>query len=250
MKKPKNAQIKLPELFRLSKEVWNSLTFDEIISTADAMREMELFQPPYNRFDVECDPALFATFGKKDQYPDEDCDIPFITKVVCHYDLHGLNKRPEDFHITFYGSTKPYMLTTHPWTVAEESREIYRDLYLFVFTSLIVVLASRNIVKNQVTNDARARNHTQRTDSKHYSSTTTIRVGKITEYIGNKSEGSGRTVRAHLRRGHIKGVRHGEGRTELKKVFIPPTFVNADRDWVAPKRGSYKVVLDGKAVGL
>ena len=167
MKKPKTAQIKLPELFRLSKEVWDSLTYEEIISTAKAMEEMGLYHPPYDHFDVECDPALFATFGKQDQYPDEDCTIPFITRIVCHYDLFGLNKRPDDFHITFYGNTKPYVMTTHPWTIVDDTREIYRDLYLFVYTSLIVVLASRNIVKNQVTNDARARNHTQRTDSKH-----------------------------------------------------------------------------------
>lgn len=246
MKKQKNAILK-PELFRLSNDVWDSLTYEEIVETAMAMDEVGIYKPPFRNFDVECDTRVFYTFGRGSEYPDENMSID-IDKLVCHYRLDSLTKNPDQYHLTSYKDA--YKREIHPWSVTPDAQDAFHDFFLFVYAALIVVLASKNIDKKQVVNDPRARNHTQRTDSKNYASTTTIRIGKITEYIGNKAEGSGRTVRAHLRRGHVKGVRYGEGKTEIKKVFIQPTFVNADRDWVAPKRESYKVKLDGKAVRL
>lgn len=240
LKKPK------AELFRLSKEVWNSITYAEIVETAVAMNDMEIFSPPLFHFDVECPKEAMFVFGT-----DSHKEIAEVVQTVtCHYDLYGANDNPNKFHMTFITPNGIRREMT-PWSVerhGENALETYRSFYMFVYTALIVVLASKNVIKKQEVNDARAKNHQQREDSKSYTSTTTIKVGNITEYIGNKPEGSGRTVRAHLRRGHIRGVRHGEGRKEIKKVFIQPCFVNADRDWVATPRKSYNVVTDGKAV--
>lgn len=234
-----------PELFRMSAEVWDSLSYHDVIDTAIAMAEMEIFYPPYRKFDVECDPRVFYTFG---EFEGMDKEMEHIKKLICHFDLDYENNTPQNFRLTIHGTHGIH--DVHPWSVPVDSKNAFSDFYLFVYCALVVVLASKNVEKKQVANSDRSRNHKERTDSKNYASTTTIRVGRITEYVGNKPESTGRTVRAHLRRGHIKGVRVGEGRTEIKKVFIHPTFVNADRDWVAPKRESYKVSINGKKIGL
>ena len=240
MKKPK------AELFRLSKEVWDSITFAEIVETADAMREMDIFKAPYPVFDVECPVDVFFTFNGS-----YDKDVKYLIEerellgISCHYDgFQGITQ--ENFNLTFISAHGKYEY--HSWSVPETARAAFQDMYCFVCYALIVVLASKNVVKKQVVNDIRSRSHQSRKDAKNYAGTTTISVGKITEYIGDKSEGTGRTVKAHLRRGHIRGVRVGEGRKELKKVFIQPCFVNADRDWVAEPRKSYNVVANGQAV--
>lgn len=38
----------------------------------------------------------------------------------------------------------------------------------------------------------------------------------------------GKTIRPHVRRGHWRIVRYGEGRRKIKKKWIPPVLVNAD----------------------
>jgi hypothetical protein len=244
----KNLQNEKSQLFRLSKEVWKSLTYDDIIETARAMLEVKIFNPPYRKFEIECPKEAFLVFA--DTYTDEL--LGPLDTAIFYYDL-GNYKQNRYFKIRLYGmfNNVSHGMTAEPWnTPNEELREAFHDFYLFVFSALLVVLASKNVVKTQVVNDKKSKSHKQREDSKSYETTTTIKVGKVTEYIGNKPEGSGRTVKAHLRRGHVKGVRIGEGRKDIKKVFIQPCFVNADRDWVAEPRKNYKVVSNGQAFRL
>ena len=241
----KNLKNEKSELFRMSKEVWDSFTYDDIIETARAMLEMKIFNPPFGKFEVECPKEVFLVFADID-----DPDIlGSLKNAVFYYDLTNY-KQKNYYKIKMYGMRVGLFndMTFEPWNTHDpELADAFHDFYMFVFSALLVVLASKNAVKKQVENTPKAKNHQQREDSKSYATTTTIRVGHVTEYIGNKPEGSGRTVRAHLRRGHIKGVRFGEGRKEMRKVFIQPCFVNADRDWVATPRKSYNVVANGKA---
>ena len=50
-------------------------------------------------------------------------------------------------------------------------------------------------------------------------------------------------VRPHLRRGHLRNQRIGEGRKEVKQIFIQPVFVNADDGWIENQRKEYRVRL-------
>jgi hypothetical protein len=102
---------------------------------------------------------------------------------------------------------------------------------------LIVLLATKNIERRVIKNDARANSKRARDDAKSFSTTTYLNIGKITETCrGGSSSGP---VRPHLRRGHIRSQRYGEGFKEIKKIFIRPVFVNADKEWVEQQK-TYK----------
>ena len=243
MKKPK------AELFRLAKNVWDSLTFEDVIETTDAMKELDLFYPPTTIFDVECPSDAMDVYADDGVGPYEK---ESIDTIICHYDLTAI---PSDnyFNITFIKNGKRLNMThvTYPQYFKEDiTRGVYNHFYIFIVHALIAVLASRNIEKKPRVNDARSRNHQEREDSRKYDMTTTIKIGPITEYVGKSDNPTGRTVRPHLRRGHIKTVRIGEGRKDVKKVFIQPCFVNADRDWVAEPRKSYNVVANGQTLRI
>ena len=243
----KNLKNPKAELFRLAKNVWDGVTFEDIISTSTAMKELDLFHPPTNIFDIECPSDAMSVYADDGVGPNQE---GLIDLIICHFDL---TQPPAENHfdITFVHDKKTLRMNhvIHPKYFEEDiNRGVYNHFYIFVLHVLIVVLASRNIEKKQKSNDTRARSHKEREDSKKYNMTTTIKIGAITEYVGGNYNSTGRTVRPHLRRGHIKTVRIGEGRKESKKVFIQPCFVNADRDWVAEPRKSYNVVANGQAV--
>jgi hypothetical protein len=240
-KKPKG------ELFRLAKNVWNGLTFEDVIETSSAMKELDLFHPPTSIFDIECPSDAMSVYADDGVGPMEH---EILDQIICHYNL---SEPPVDNHfdITFVSQGK-YLRMTHAsypnYFKEDVLRGVYNNFYIFLIHVLIVVLASRNIEKRPRVNDARSRNHQEREDSKKYDLTTTIKIGAITEYIGSNGNSTGRTMRPHLRRGHIKNVRVGEGRKETKKVFIQPCFVNADKDWLATPRKSYNVVSNGQTL--
>jgi hypothetical protein len=66
-----------------------------------------------------------------------------------------------------------------------------------------------------------------------------LNIGKITETYRSNENSSGGNVRPHLRRGHIRLQRYGEDFKEVKKIFIQPMFVNADKEWIE-KQKTYK----------
>jgi hypothetical protein len=104
---------------------------------------------------------------------------------------------------------------------------------------LTVLLATKNAEKKRVKNTSRSASHKQRQASRLFGYTTTIRIGKITENYS--SGGAGSPMRPHLRRGHVRHQRIGEGRKETKKIFISPVFVNADKGWIESQRKAYVV---------
>lgn len=245
----KNLKNPRAELFRLSKSVWDSVTFEDIIDTSNAMKELGIFNPPLSIFDIECPGKALNVYAYDGESANED---GMVDSLICHYNL-AQPPAENHFDITFFLRGKSLRMNhvTYPDYFKEDVlRGVYNHFYIFVLHVLIVVLASKNIVKKQSYNEPRSRSHQEREDSKNYNTTTTIKIGEITEYIGKHRNVTGRTVRPHLRRGHIRTVGIGEGRKETKKIFIQPCFVNADRDWVAVPRKSYNLVADGKAFGI
>jgi hypothetical protein len=128
-----------------------------------------------------------------------------------------------------------------PWAViSEASEEICHLMNTFIYKVLTVLLATKNCERKTVENTFSAKSKKARDDAKYYSTTTYVSIGRITETC--RREGSSRgPVRAHLRRGHIRRQRHGEGMQEIKEIFIAPVFVNADREWIADRK-KYKLV--------
>jgi hypothetical protein len=128
-----------------------------------------------------------------------------------------------------------------PWNLLTGMpHDVSDNMHAFIYKALITLLATRNCERKVVENTPRAKAKKARDDSRYYSATTYISIGRITET--HRSQGGSRgPTRAHLRRGHVRRQRFGEGRSEVKTIFIPPVFVNADREWIADRK-KYKLV--------
>lgn len=113
-----------------------------------------------------------------------------------------------------------------------------------MFATLIVLLATKNIEKQTTeTKLQKLKNKTRKRGSTYrYSGITTLRIGKIVD-SSDTILNSRDPVRPHLRRGHIRNQRFGEGYKESRQIFIQPVFVNADDGWIENQRKEYRVKL-------
>jgi hypothetical protein len=219
------------------------------------MYEAGLFYPPFKHFHVRCPVRGFveATFAHackvEKAYSKEFKNMPdWIIKnpnhpVVIEYEFDDLTPRGETVSMPKFRSLMSLGEgeAAIPWTLLTKTPEkLCNMMNLFIYKILIVLLATKNCDRKTVENTIRANSKKARDDAKHYSTTTYISIGRITETCRHES-GSRSSVRPHLRRGHLRRQKHGEGRQEVKTIFIPPIFVNADREWITDRK-KYKLV--------
>ena len=234
-----------PQLFMVSQEIMAALTLEELVATIKSMIEMNLLQAPFLNFDV-CLPKD-ALNGVMAKYGFEGIDKRDVTCYI-KYRLRDLNidrtagvridlspvDRPDLSFIEFIERTNPD---------PEDRKQVltqFRSLGLRVLSTLVVLLATKNVVKT-VKVDKLAKLGI----GKHrHSTTTTLTIGKITERSDGSAEtGHGIEKRPHLRRGHPRDQRHGPGLQFVKRIFIQPMFVNVDKEWLA-ERTAYNVRLE------
>jgi hypothetical protein len=55
-------------------------------------------------------------------------------------------------------------------------------------------------------------------------------IGRNYRSSGSDSEGSGGSVRMHWRRGHLRRQRYGQGRLQIKTIWIKKMFINASHE--------------------
>ena len=224
--------------FKIAANVLDALSIDDVNKTAADMEKLDLYKPPFPEFFIQAKCRLmedlicksFDETFPRTASPKEEILFKYEFKVknsraTPYLAINGVDFRPLD------------KLKMEASKAVQHKFSWMADMTARL---LVVLLATKNIEKDvQTCNKPNSRNRREQTLSK-YSSTTTIRIGKISQTMRSEG-GSGGPVRPHLRRGHIRHQRYGEGRLEVKKIFIQPMFINADQGWIDEQK-EYRVI--------
>jgi hypothetical protein len=224
-------------LFDLDESVLDAIDVNTAADTFDDMVSLDIHKPPYEKFAIRFNSTFLNKVNpQRSSYVDPNdrskiyvrFKIDSKTGDVSY--IVGAKHQKGNINWNFKVFTNFH----------EDKTEEFRVYCCNMVVFLIVLLATQNVEKITRDNSPRASSHSVREDAKHFSTTTVIRVGKITETMRGASSGAGSKTRPHLRRGHVRNQRHGTGLSETKKIFIAPMFVNADENWIAEQK-NYKV---------
>lgn len=249
--------VEMGPLFRLTSNLAEVMTYEEACETFSAMGELNIDTPPYNLFTVCLEPKFLAKYlsfhhgdiHEKGQISGKEFgemweQLNFNLFIIYEFKKSGF--APKDDAIRWIFALQKVGTNDMDFAINTADKGMNKNLDQIaasVYQFLIVLLATQNSEKTTVKNSPRAGSHRLREDSKYFEYTTTIRIGKVTQQYEGTGSSIGSKKRAHLRRGHIRRQRYGEGRSEIKKVFIPPVFVNADENWIKNERKEYKVLM-------
>lgn len=248
---------KTRQLFVLGPEIWHSISREEIIATSKAMCDAGIFNYPYKEFDVHAygrssDIMKWVFRITDEEYAsltrtDYEGIIPFKLRYYnCDGDkfLYSLavNLNGREVFLPAHSDE----LASHFSNLSRHDADYMNDVAAdSILSTLLVLLATRNIDKDVQESprrykDPASKGGVRQIRNTDYQYITTIKIGKITETVHGDGAHRG-PVRPHLRRGHVRNQRIGEGLKEIKKVFIAPVFVNADENWIETQRKEYRI---------
>lgn len=244
------------QLFILDDRVWDSMSFDDVTSTIDDMRELDIAYPPVQNFDVMTklkvvdriqkflDPENFENVGPYLsnnnmiwRFSFSDDLKKMIAKMMQSFDNEKTWVNFLESHYTKEVANREDLTIQEKISDIKETQYWIHLVSTWVLAYLLVALAAKNSIKTTKENKLMKLGIGKKKNNYRY--TTTVTIGEITETEGGK-EGGGWTVRPHLRRGHIREQRFGPNRQYSKKVFIQPVFVNASEDFIN-ERKAYNV---------
>lgn len=240
-----------PELFMIDQKAVEATNLDDVNRTFHEMASIGIAAPPVNRLVIGFDPRIFISgFYPEDGNVEMDnnvrrilADNPnvFVAADIIYTPQSDIEKDHDDIFMATLELRKAWidrrtLKYTSEFTIVHKDEELTFHVML---KTLVVLLATKNAQKDRVENKANSSSAKTRNASKNFAYTTTIRIGKITENC--KSGGTGSPMRPHLRRGHVRNQRYGEGRREIKQIFIAPVFINADKEYVESQRLAYKI---------
>lgn len=230
--------------FFLSNELIDALSREEMEATWKAMHELGIAKPPYESFDLLLPLAQVLTFKGMNALEEEiESDkYAFIkTDGVVQSTAKPITLRIEgDKAKWLFRGKIPLKERLDLIAGLDTQRDIeMAECAVEWLQVLIILLGTRNIVKETVHRKS-VRLGIGGKEKHEY--TTTLKIGRITEHTGNSNISTGITLRAHLRRGHIRRQHYGPKNEYIKQIWIPPVFVNADEEWIG-ERTAYNVSL-------
>ncbi len=241
-----------PELFMIDQKAVEATNLDDVVRTFHEMASIGISAPPVNHLVIGFDPRIFiSNFYPEDGNLEMDrnvrkilADNPnvFLAADIIYTPESDIKNDPNKGILLATLELRKAWIDRRTLKYTSEFIKVYEDEELTIqamFKTLVVLLATKNAQKDRVENSIRSSSAKQRNASKNFAYTTTIRIGKITENC--KSGGTGSPMRPHLRRGHVRNQRFGEGRREIKQIFIAPVFINADKEYVESQRIAYKI---------
>ena len=240
-----------PELFMIDQKAVEATNLDDVVRTFHEMASIGISAPPVNHLVIGFDPRIFIS-----KFYPEDCNLKmdrnvrkiladnpnvFVAVDIIYTQSSDIKNDPNEIFVATIEILKAW-IDRRTLKYTSKFMKVHEDEELTMkamFKTLVVLLATKNAQKDRVENSIRSSSAKQRNASKNFAYTTTIRIGKITENC--KSGGTGSPMRPHLRRGHVRNQRFGEGRREIKQIFIAPVFINADKEYVESQRIAYKI---------
>jgi hypothetical protein len=244
------------QLFIIPADTWERLDQEEVVATADAMRELGIFHLPYPKVDIWLPASRAISWTREEISAD-----PAMQKLIDYRVDHELYYVDGDRYYCHKGSgfvfqfsnisldptiTPRVCIHVEPGSPAakfykpgattlpnEDNTPALADR---LATPLIVLLATRNSVKT--TREYKCAK--LGIGKRRHQYVTTITIPHERE--DHEASTPGASKCAHLRRGHIRRQHYGPHYMLTKQIWIEPVFVNADDKWVQ-QRERYNVSL-------
>jgi hypothetical protein len=237
-------------LFELSANVCASINRDDRKQMIEDLHTAGLLRLPYNEIAVRFYvPDLLHASELK-------AHVTFaVSGNLSPYEkikgLHGVasDKMFDQVAIEFLDGRPPQILkvsdlngTDDGWDLLQIRTELVATC-LDALTTLVLALATRNVVKRTATNNRlgtgqRTKARFQGPQGAIYLSSTVVEAPEIADMEADPDHPAreGTSPRPHMRRGHLHTVLHGVGRRERRVHWFPAVFVNADPTFVAGAR--------------
>lgn len=236
----------MKQLFQIPYDLLHSVKPEVAMDTFSDMVDLDIANPPYPEFGISTD-WFVDEYGKRMQitfWYAPTKDNPEILKAIeALYKAEGRNPDyPFETILVGYeiGKARLDLKKYIKWGMeSSQSKPLLITINRMTtsYVHLIVLLATKNVIKTTVRNRlAKFGVGKQRAEY-----VTTLSIGTITETEYEHGTPSGREVRPHLRRGHIRNQRHGPELIFVKKIWVQPVFVNSDREYVPAERVAYNV---------
>ena len=227
-------------LFKLSADIFDAISMEDIDHTAQGMTELGIYHPPFKRFKIQFKSKfMFKMLNDLKMAHHFEFGVNGDFYIMFEYMIVGLNDANLSKALVAQYISSDGVNFSEYYEGRRDLDPVYQTFAIIIVKVLIVMLATKNVVKKVETcNKPNSRKRREKSLSK-YSSVTTISIGKITE-TKRSSGGGGGSIRPHLRRGHIRNQLIGKGRSDVKRIFIQPMFVSADQGWIDEQK-EYRV---------
>lgn len=216
------------QLFILPPGLYRGANAEEIEATANGLAEMDLFHLPYER-------DVYVQMAWSDCISHQGKLVEFSPHIFAVVGPLGKGQ-VADVVLINTKSLARASLINDPLDVVGEANAVIKQ----VTALLIVMLATRNVVKTTKQNKLAKLGIGKKNWRSQFAYTTTISLPADLDDDPDRPP-TGTTKAPHLRRGHIRRQHFGPDNQYEKKIWVASVFVNADPNFVN-KRGAYNIV--------